>query len=139
VTDAGGLSGSRDVTVTVVDLYEGMTPDQWILGSGLTLTPELLLKYAVGGALSPTAASESTVTALTSNKLTLIAVVRTNDPSLSIVGEAGVDLSIWNSSGVSVAPSANQVSVPEGCQRRIYSVERTGSPSRQFLRLKVTR
>jgi hypothetical protein len=58
---------------------------------------------------------------------------------LSIVGEAGVDLSIWNSSGVSVAPSANQVSVSEGCQRRIYSVERTGSPSRQFLRLKVNR
>jgi Cadherin domain len=139
VTDAGGLSGSRDVTITVVDLYEGMTPDQWLLGSGLTLTSDLLLKYAVGGALSPTAASESTVTALTSNKLTLIAVVRTNDPSLSIVGEAGVDLSIWNSSGVSVAPSANQVSVPDGCQRRIYSVERTGSPSRQFLRLKVNR
>jgi len=139
VTDAGGLSGSRDVTVTVVDLYEGMTPDQWLLGSGLTLTPELLLKYAVGGALSPTAASESTVTALTSNKLTLIAVVRTNDPSLSIVGEAGVDLSIWNSSGVSVGPSANQVSVPEGCQRRIYSVDQSQSPSRQFLRLKVNR
>jgi len=69
----------------------------------------------------------------------LTAVVRTDDLSLSIVGEAGVDLSIWSSSGVSVAPSANQTSVPEGCQRRIYSVNRADSPSRQFLRLKVTR
>jgi hypothetical protein len=75
---------------------------------------------------------------LDGNKLSLTAVVRTNDPSLSIVGEAGVDLSIWSSSGVSEAPSANQV-VPEGCQRRIYSVDQSQSPSRQFLRLKVTR
>ena len=138
VTDAGGLSGSRYVTITVGDVYEGMTPDQWLLGSGLTLTPELLLKYAVGGAVSPTAASENTASVLDGSKLSLTAVVRTNDPSLSIVGEAGVDLSIWNSRGVSVAPSANQASVPEGCQRRIYSVDRADSPSRQFLRLKVS-
>jgi len=97
-----------------------------------------LLKYAVGGASSPTGSSERTVTVLDSSKLTLTAVVRTNDPSLIIVGEAGVGLSSWSSSGVSMVPSANQV-VPDGCERRIYSVDRSNSPSRQFLRLKVTR
>jgi hypothetical protein len=76
---------------------------------------------------------------LDSSKLTLTAVVRTNDPSLIVVGEAGVDLSNWNTNGVSVAPSATQTNVPEGCERRIYSVNRVNSPSRQFLRLKVTR
>jgi hypothetical protein len=139
VTDAGGLSGSANVAIAVGDVYEGMTPELWLAGSGVTLTSELLLKYAVGGAVSPMAASESTITVLDGNKLTLTAVVRTNDPDLSIVGEAGVDLTSWSSSGVSVAPSANQASVPEGCQRRIYSVDRANSPSRQFLRLKVTR
>jgi hypothetical protein len=139
VTDAGGMSGSRDVTITVGDVYEGMTPDQWLPGTNVTLTSELLLKYAIGGASSPTESSENTVTVLDNNKLTMTAVVRTNDPSLNVVGEAGVDLSNWNTNGVSVAPSVSQASVPEGCQRRIYSVDRANSPSRQFLRLKVTR
>jgi hypothetical protein len=139
VTDAGGLSGSANVPITVRDVYEGMTPDLWLPGTGVTLTSELLLKYAVGGASSATGSSENTVTVLDNNKLTLTAVVRTNDPSLNVVGEAGVDLSNWNTNGVSNAPSASQASVPEGCERRIYSVDRASSPSRQFLRLRVTR
>jgi len=138
VTDAGGLSGSANVPVTVRDVYEGMTPDLWVPGTNVTLTSELLLKYAVGGASSPTGSSENTVTVLDGSKLTLTAVVRTNDPSLNVVGEAGVNLSNWNTNGVSVVPSS-QTNVPEGCQRRIYSVDRANSPSRQFLRLRVTR
>jgi hypothetical protein len=139
VTDAGGLSGSDSVPITVRDVLEGMTPDQWLPGTNVTLASELLLKYAVGGALSGAGSSENTVTVLDNNKLTLTAVVRTNDLSLNVVGEAGVDLGIWRTNGVSVAPSASQASVPEGCERRIYSVDRANSPSRQFLRLKVTR
>jgi len=118
---------------------EGMTPEVWLAGSGVTLTSELLLKYAVGGALSPTGSSENTVTVMDNSKLSLTAVVRTNDLSLNVVGEAGVDLGIWRTNGVSHTPSASQASVPEGCERRIYSVDRANSPSRQFLRLKVTR
>ena len=140
VTDAGGLPGSANVPITVRDVDEGMTPQLWLLGSGVTnMSPELWLKYAVGGASSPTGLSEKTVTVLDSNKLSLTAVIRTNDLSLSVLGEAGVDLSSWSSIGVSVAPSASQDGVPDGSQRRIYSVDRTNSPSRQFLRLRVTR
>jgi len=139
VTDAGGSSGSDSVTITVRDVLEGMTPQVWLAGSGLTLTSELLVKYAVGGASSPTGLSESTVTVLDSSKLSLMAVVRTNDLSLSVVGEVGIDLSSWSSIGVSVVLSTNQDNVPEGCERRIYSVDRANSPSRQFLRLRVTR
>jgi hypothetical protein len=138
VTDAGGLSGSANIAITVRDVYEGMTPELWLPGSGVTLTSELLLKYAVGGALSATGSSENTVTVLDNNKLTLTAVIRTNDPSLNVVGEAGANLTNWSTNGVSVVP-ASQASVPEGCERRIYSVDRVNSPSRQFLRLKVTR
>jgi hypothetical protein len=137
VTDAGGLSGSANVPITVGDVMDGMTFGQWL--GGVPPTPELLLKYAVGGAASPAAASESTITVLDGSKLTLTAVVRTNDPSLNVVGEAGTDLSNWNASGVSVVPTASQVGVPEGCERRIYSVDISSSPFRQFLRLRVTR
>jgi hypothetical protein len=140
VTGVGGGNSIADVTIAVGDVYEGMTPQLWLAGSGVTLiTQELLLKYAVGGALSPTGSSENTVTVLDGNKLTLTAVVRTNDTNLTIVGEAGADLSVWRTNGVSKTNSTNQSNVPEGCQRRIYSVDRTNSPSRQFLRLKVTR
>jgi hypothetical protein len=139
VTDAGGLSGSANVPITVRDVYEGMTPDLWLPGSGVTLTSELLLKYAVGGASSATGSSENTVTVLDNSKLTLTAVVRTNDLSLNVVGEAGVDLSNWSTNGVSVSASTNTNGVGEGYERRIYSVDRASSPSRQFLRLRVTR
>jgi hypothetical protein len=136
VTGVGGGNSIADVTIVVGDVYEGMTYGRWL--GGVPPTSELLLKYAIGGASSPTGSSENTVTVLDGNKLTLTAVVRTNDPDLSIVGEAGADLSIWRTDGVSHIPSANQV-VPEGCERRIYSVDRADSPSRQFLRLKITR
>jgi hypothetical protein len=140
ITDAGGLSGSANVAITVRDVNEGMTPELWLAGSGVTtMTQELWLKYAVGGALSPTGSSENTVTVLESNKLTLTVVVRTNDLSLNVVGEAGVDLSSWRTNGVSNAPSVNQANVAEGCERRVYSVDRASSPSRQLLRLRITR
>jgi hypothetical protein len=135
-TDAVGAQSSEDVMITIVDVYEGMTFGPWL--GGVPPTPELLVKYAIGGASSPTGSSENTVTVLDGSKLSLTAVVRTNDPDLSVVGEAGVNLSSWSSSGVSVTVSSNQV-VPAGCQRRIYSVDRANNPSRQFLRLKVTR
>jgi hypothetical protein len=140
VTDAGGAASSADVEITVRDMNEGMTPELWLAGSGVTtMSQELWLKYAVGGALSPTGSSENTVTVMDSNKLSLTAVVRTNDLSLNVVGEAGVNLSNWSTNGVSHTPSASQANVAEGCERRIYSVDRANSPSRQFLRLKVTR
>jgi hypothetical protein len=117
-----------------------MTPELWLAGSGVTtMTQELWLKYAVGGALSPTGSSENTVTVLDNNKLTLTAVVRTNDLSLTVRGEAGGSLSNWSTNGVSVSASTNTNGVGEGYERRIYSVDRANSPSRQFLRLKVTR
>ena len=137
MTDAGKVTGSAIVTITVVDdVLEGMTYARWL--GGVTPTLELLLKYAVGGVTSPAGSSESTVTVLDGSKLSLTAVVRTNDTNLTIVGEAGVDLSVWRTNGVSNIPSSSQSNVPVGCQRRIYSVDRTNSPSRQFLRLKVT-
>jgi hypothetical protein len=132
-TDVGGAAVLVNVTITVRDVI-GLS--DWL--GGVAQTSELLLKYAIGGASSPTGSSEKTVTVVDGSKLSLTAVVRTNDTNLTIVGEAGVDLSVWKTNGVSNIPSSSQTSVPVGCQRRIYSVDRTNSPARQFLQLKVT-
>jgi hypothetical protein len=35
-------------------------------------------------------------------------------------------------------PSTNTSGVPDGHQRQVFSVDRTNSPTRQFLRLKAT-
>jgi hypothetical protein len=136
-TDSNYNPVISSVMVTVVQGQ--MTPDQWLAGSGMTLTSELLLKYAVGGAVSPSAASESAPVVVGSNKLSLTAVVRIDDPSLTVVGEAGLDLVGWSSSGVSMVPSTNQNSVPSGCQRQVFSVDITSSTLRQFLRLRISR
>jgi hypothetical protein len=73
-----------------------------------------------------------------SNTLSLSAIVRTNDAKLKVEGEAGGSLTNWSTNGVTMTASPNTNGVPEGHQRQVFSVERTNSPTRQFLRLKAT-
>lgn len=101
-------------------------------------TSESLLKYAVGGATSPSAASERSETAVDGVQLSLIAIVRTDDPALVVTGEASTALNGWSSAGVTFTTvGINQAGVPAGAERRKYSVDRNGNP-KLFLRLRVT-
>jgi hypothetical protein len=93
--------------------------------------------YAIGGASGPSASGERPTSSVDGAKLYLTAIVRTNDPNLSVVGQTGNNLSSWNTNGVSNTVSANQTNVASGCQRRVFSVDR-GTNARQFLRLKAT-
>jgi hypothetical protein len=117
-------------------LPAGSTFAGW--SGGATTNSELVGKYGIGGATNISAASEKPVSAVDSNTLSLSAIVRTNDTNLTVVGEAGGSLTNWSTNGVSVTASTNTNGVPEGCQRRVFSVDRTNSPTRQFLRLKAT-
>ena len=111
--------------------------NQWT-GSTDPPTSALLLKYAIGGAASPTAASEPSVTALDGAQLSLIAIVRTDDPGLSVTGEASNALSGWSSVGVTFTTvGISQAGVPAGAERRKYSVDRNGN-TKLFLRLHAT-
>jgi len=98
-----------------------------------------LMKYALGGTNTNDKVSLPTVSMNGSN-LTLTAVVRTNDTNLTIIGQSTTNLAAaWttispNSNGV---VSTNINNVPEGCQRRDFSVN-GGTNSRTFLRLKAT-
>jgi hypothetical protein len=134
---ASNNAGTSNQNVTfVIASPAGSTFSGW--SGGLTLNPELLGRYAIGGAASSAGASAKPEPATDSSTLSLTAIVRTNDTNLTVVGEAGGSLTSWSTSGVTMTVSANTNNVPAGHQRQVYSVDRTNSPTKQFLRLKAT-
>ena len=116
-------------------LPAGQTFSNW--SGGAPITSNLVTKYGIGGATNNSATSEAISSVVGSDTLSITAVVRTNDTKLSVVGEAATVLTNWSTSGVTITPSVNTNSVPDGCQRRVFSVNR-GTDDKKFLRLKVT-
>jgi autotransporter-associated beta strand protein len=99
-----------------------------------------LMKYALG-ANSPSDTVQAPVVSAAANTLVLTAVVRTDDPKLSVVGTTKTDLTsgTWATTGVSGSPAGSgtvgdQTGVITG-QRKVYTVT-TGSKT--FLRLEAT-
>ena len=108
-------------------------------GEGVSMTPELLMKYAIGGAASPSATGELPVAGKDGSYLTLTAVVR-KDSTLTIVGQAvanledyGTPASVASLTGTSEGVS--QIGVPTDCERRIFKSTLAGN--RSFLRICV--
>jgi hypothetical protein len=113
------------------------TFESWA-GQGVELTPELLMKYAIGGAASPSATGETPVVSMDGSNLTLTAIVR-KDSSLTVEGQAVTNLEAYGTqswtpiTGTSVGVS--QDGVPTDCERKIFRSTLTGSKS--FLRLSL--
>ncbi len=121
------------VTGTVSSGGGGFT--SWVDGGPTNATTVGL--YAVGGASSPTANDAiPSVTTVTSSNLSITAIVRTNDPNLTVFGQATTSLSLgpWSTNGVTMTNSPNQSGVPEGTARQIFSIDR-GTNSKLNLRL----
>lgn len=112
----------------------GETFANW--SGGQSVTPDLLLKYSIGGAASPTNTSIAPLTGLEDGDLFIEAIVRTNDPGLAVIGQTLTNLVVgpWTTNGVTVTVSPDQEDVPEGNERRIYSTEQ-GTDPKKFLRL----
>lgn len=102
------------------------------------MTPALLVQYAIGGADGPAGSNEQVTSRTTESALTLAAVVRTNDPQLSVVGQMTTHLTgFWEPLNHPYGiPSAIQTNVPPGCERRDYSIPIITDPVK-FLRLQV--
>ena len=122
-------------------LTVGSTLGSW--SSNVAFTSELLLKYAVGGASGPNAANGVSPTyALSEANLVLTAIVRVDDPKLTVVGEAVTDLANYapGSLATTVVGSAagvDQTGVPVGCEKQNFKVLQ-GTDTRKFLRVKAT-
>jgi len=131
-------TGSQSVNIAASGTVtaSGQTFAGW--SGGESLTPALQLQYAIGGATNPTATNGvPSVTTVTSNTLSITAVVRTNDPTLTVTGQALVDLAVgpWSTNDVTMTPEV--AAAPEGCQVQTFSTPR-GQDSKKFLRLQTT-
>jgi len=132
--------------VLTVTASEGLTFGQAFGGLNATNVGTdglaYLMKYALGGTNTNDKVSLPTIS-LNGSNVTLTAVVRTNDTNLTIIGQSTTNLAgTWttispNSNGVASIVSTNTNNVPNGCQRRDFSVQK-GANSRLFLRLKAT-
>lgn len=134
LTSAGSQPVNIAVTGTVT--ASGETFSNW--SGGAALTPALQLEYAIGGATSPNATNGvPSITTVTSNTLSITAVVRTNDPTLTVTGQTLVDLAVgpWSTNDVTMTPEVT--AAPEGCQVQTFSTPR-GQDSKKFLRLQTT-
>jgi hypothetical protein len=97
---------------------------------------ENLLRYAFG-ANSATDGVVKPTSGLDADNLFIIAIVRTNDPKVSVKGESGTTLGTWNSVLIDGVKTTEQAGATLGeTERQIFSVPRGGSKT--FLRLKAT-
>jgi hypothetical protein len=121
-----------------LNVVAGGTFASWA-GEGVAMTPELLMKYAIGGAASPSGTGELPMVGKDGSNLTLTAVVR-KDSTLTIVGQAVVNLEDYGTlasvtSLTGTSEGVSQIGVPTDCERRIFKSTLTGS--RSFLRISV--
>jgi hypothetical protein len=127
VVVAAGASGS-----TFSGAYAGRALTE-IAPNGLTY----LVNYAFGGS-DTTAATLPVQDTSDPNKLKLIVVVRTDDPSLTVGGQTSTSLtSGWSASGVTVADGDN-TGLPADRARKVISVDR-GTDPKKFIRVSVTK
>lgn len=125
--------------VTVTVLATGETFANW--AQGAPLNSENLLKYAIGGASSPTASDGIAMSnSVTSSNISITAIVRTNDPNLVVNGQSILNLSLgaWITNDVTrTIPEDQAGATPGATQRQIFTTPR-GADEKKFLRLRTT-
>jgi hypothetical protein len=95
-----------------------------------------LMNYAFGGN-STTPPQLPVQDTSDPTKLTLYAFVRTNDSTVTVVGESGASLTAFTNSPVLGVRTTDQTGTPDGTERRAFTVNASGD--RLFLRLKATK
>ena len=98
-----------------------------------------LTKYAVGGAPSPAGFSEQSAAGFSDTNFALTAIVRTNDPLLTVIGQSSTDLITWTDlvNNPSGTQSFSQADTPSGCKRLDFMIP-IGEDVKKFLRLEIT-
>jgi hypothetical protein len=138
-TNSGG-TGNATLTFVIASAPIPSSPFETWTGGNVTMTPAVLSLYAIGGgSYNGTVAPEAPVLSTTGGNLSLTAIVRTDDPSLTVSGQSLTDLVLgtWSSSEVtSTTEGLDQTGLAaQGLERRRYSVPATGT--KKFLRLRA--
>ena len=130
-TDVTGNSANPVIRTVTVSAPSSTTGADGLSG---------LMRYALGGN-APGDSVAKPVSSVTGGYLVITAIVRTDDPNLTVVGEAVTNLGNY-ASGTSVVEvqgvdAADQAGVPVGCKLRSFSIAQ-GSDAKKFLRLKAS-
>ncbi|MEY4487992.1 MAG: hypothetical protein RIQ79_500, partial [Verrucomicrobiota bacterium] len=125
-TDVAGNSAIQVVRTVTVSI-----PNSTTVGAD-GYTP--LMKYALG-ATSPSGTVQAPVTSATSTTLSITAVVRNDDPKLTVSAESSTDLTAGFAGSIAGSLAGDQSNLPAGCERRVYTATIAGSKT--FLRLKA--
>lgn len=138
ITSAGSGGAWDGTTYTVGVLTVGSTIGSW--SSNTPVTPELVGKYAIGGATNLLASSESPLMEAQTNTLALTALVRKDDGKLTVEAEWANDLAAgWSTTGVNFSTNGLSQPADPGLERRKYTVLLDpASEPKKFLRLKAT-
>ena len=138
VVAAAANAAYAPVSAAEITLLDAPVGGYEVWSGGQTVSPAGILAYAIGGASGPDGNDGTAVShTVTANSLTMTAIVRTNDPNLTVVGQVAGDLgeSPWNTNNVTMTPG-DQAGVGQGLQRQIWSTPRDGG-SQKFLRVEV--
>lgn len=105
-----------------------------------TFTEELAERYAFGGGSGPDDRGEPPAVARHSDHVVLSVLVRTNDPNVTVWGEAASDLAGLGNPAtrqiMSGTPAADQSGVPDGFERREFRINANGA-ERGFMRVRA--
>ncbi len=144
-TDSAGGFTSLKFNLTVTSMG-GFGP--WSMGASRDSDADgngfpALLEYAFGAAAPGGTFEKPThgfATIANIDYLILTAVVRTDDPAITVRAQSSTTLgpapSPWSDADVQSAVSANQAAVPAGAERRVFRTPRNGA-GRKFLRIEV--
>lgn len=135
---AGNADGIGLATLTLTVDAAGMTFAEW--SGGVPSSPELIQAYAIGGGAGPNVIGERPIVTMSGGFLILTAVVRVDDPGLTVTAEAATDL-VFNppatvTEATGTAQGVSQSGVPTGCERQEFRVATAGN-ARYFMRLRV--
>jgi hypothetical protein len=159
ILQAAGFSGVSQMTVTGLPdgLYGSLSATENTLVLEVTNTPPAISFSAwAGGALPDSDANNDGFSALAeyglganapasgvnrpvlvydanAAQLTLTAIIRVNDPQLTVSAQASSDLTNWTTNNVTSEPAVDQTGVPEGSERRVFRAPLDGA--KKFLRL----
>jgi hypothetical protein len=131
-----------DMAIFEINAFEGetFTAAVWQRSGTQSVAPVSLVTF--DEILSDTTPLVIEAYSVTGDYLVITAIVRTDDPNLTVIGEAVTDLDNY-ASGTSVVEvqgvdDADQGGVPIGSKRRAFSVALDGSDTKKFLRLKAS-
>jgi hypothetical protein len=137
-TGDGNYEAAMPVSVSLtVSEFTGTTFASW--SGNAAVTSDLVYKYAFGAA-DKNSAEQKMTSSIANGKLSLTAVVRTDDSKLVITPKSASTLGTWSATDpvISVVNAADQAGLGTGLVRKVYSVDRTISyDAKRFLKLEA--